>query len=547
LWKWKGHLFEEKDVKCPKCQFRSRKGEKFCGRCGTQLILVCPSCGFENPPDYKFCGECGLNFSTGKKPRPLPWMAKMALVKGRESKSERALQMAEVRHREGEKSALEKPTPPPDITGEPTAAATEEKGEAQEKKVKAEGIDERARAVETEEVMEPEDVSEGEEVLPTVSAISFWNKFDLGVIGLLALILMVICYADARSLLGKPFTGFQLLKNRSVSGGLKSGMKPLDLIEAVDGKEVKSPAEIMEIVRSVPLGTTLDYTVNRMGDLVNVPVQTQVFSPHGFFWTIGMNFAVGIGFLLIGMITFVKQHIEKNRWAFFILCITIFTLRITTFDFYSSHRFTELFLFSWLLMAAVFFHLGFSYPEEKAFVRNRPWLVSVPYYVSIILFTILMAVFYNPTEGVAIFVSALMGYDALAFVILLISLAHSSLRASSTINRMRAKVVFFGFCGTLVPIFSLLISYIFRVNLGRFAVMIWTFPLLFPLTVGYAMVRHRLFGEGAEAPTSGTYKCSSCGNEIVLRKSQRIPVCGICGAGGTALLWYRVIWKIVGV
>jgi hypothetical protein len=278
-----------------------------------------------------------------------------------------------------------------------------------------------------------------------------------------------------------------------------------------------------------------------------VPVKTRVFSPHGFFWTIVVNFAVGIGYLLIGMITFVKQHTEKNRWVFLILCITVFTLRITTFDFYSSHRFTELFLFSWLLMAAVFFHFGFSYPEQKTFIKSRRWLIFLPYYVSIILFIILIAVFYNPTEGVTIFVRSLMGYDVLAFVILLISLAHSALRSSSPINRMRAKVVFLGFCGGLVPLFSHLISYLFRVNLGVFIVMSWTFSLLFPLTLGYAMIRHRLFGEGSEAPTAGTYKCSSCGNEIILKKSQEIPVCEACGAGGTNILWYRVVWTIIGV
>lgn len=531
-------------MKCPKCQFRPRKGEKFCGRCGTQLILVCPSCGFENPPDYKFCGECGLNFSTGKKPHPLPWMAKMTLVKGRGTKSTRALQRAEVRPREEEKPAPEKPTPPA-TTAEASQAATEEEAETREKKAEAEGIDEKARG-EAEEAIEPEDISE-KETAERVGGLSFWNKFDLGVIGLLALILMVICYADARSLLGKPFTGFQLLKNRGVVGGLRSGMKPFDLIGAVEGKEVKSSAEIMEIVGSVPLGTTLHYTVKRGEGTVNVPVKTHQFSPHGFFWTIGIPFVIGIGYLLIGMITFVKQSAEKNRWIFLVLCIAVFIVRVTNFDFYSTHRFTELFLFCWVLMPAIFFHFGFTYPEEKEFVENRRWLVSLPYYVAVILFIVLMASFYSPSEELILLIVAIFSYLTLSFVVLLASLAHSSLRASSPINRMRAKVVFLGSCGSLIPIFSILISYLFRVNLGVFAVTSQAFALLFPLTLGYAMVRHRLFGEGTEAPTAGTYKCSSCGNEIVLRKSQRIPVCTACGAGGAAVLWYRVIWTIVGV
>ncbi len=511
------------------------------------MILVCPSCGFENPPDYKFCGECGLNFSTGKKPRSLPWMAKTTLVRGRGAKSTPALQRAEVRPRGKEKPIPEKPTPPPDITGKPTPAATEEQGEALEREAKAEGIDEKAREAETEEAMEPEDVAEGKQVLPTVSGISFWNKFDMGIIGLLAVILMVICYADARSLLGEPFTGFQLLKNRGVVGGLRSGMKPFDLIEAVDGKEVKSSAEIMEIVRSVPLGTTLHYTVKRGEGTVNVPVRTQLFSPHGFFWTIGIPFVIGIGYLLIGMITFVKQSAEKYRWIFLVLCGAVFIVRVTNFDFYSTHRFTELFLFCWVLMPAIFFHFGLTYPEEKGFIKDRRWLVSAPYFVSVVLFIILISVFYSPTEGLILLVISLMGYVALSLVLLLVLLAHSSLRASSPINRMKAKVVFFGSCGSLIPIFSILISYVFRVNLGLFAVTSQAFALLFPLTLGYAMVRHRLFGEGSEAPTAGTYKCSSCSNEIVLKKSQRIPVCGVCGPGGAGLLWYRVIWKIVGV
>ncbi len=533
-------------MKCPKCQFRPRKGEKFCGHCGNQLILACPGCGFENPPDYKFCGECGLNFSSGKRPRPLPWTAKMTPVKGREARSPRALERAEVRSREEEKPLAEKPTPAPDITAEAAAGATEERGEVLEKKAEAEAVGERITG-EAEEVMEPEDVSEGEEVLPTVSGISFWNKFDLGVIGLLAAILIVVCYGDAWSLLGKPFTGFQLLKNRGVLGGLQSGMKPFDLIEAVEGKEVKSSAEIMEIVRSVPLGTTLNYTVKRRAETVKVPVKTRLFSTHGFFWTIGIPFVIGIGYLLIGMITFVKQSAEKNRWIFLVLCIAVFIVRVTNFDFYSTHRFTELFLFCWVLMTAIFLHFGFTYPEEKGFVKDRRWFVSAPYYVSVVLFIILMSVFYSPTEGLILLVISLMGYLTLSFVVLLASLAHSSLRASSPINRMRAKVVFFGSCGSLIPVFSILTSYLFRVNLGVFAVTSQAFALLFPLTLGYAMVRHRLFGEGSEAPTSGTYKCSSCGNEVVLKKSQRIPVCGICGAGAAGLLWYRVIWKIVGV
>jgi len=473
-------------------------------------------------------------------------MAKVSQFKRREVKPPEILQRPKVEPPEEEKPFQEDSVPSSEAPGEVPLTTTEGTEEILEKKAEAEGLEEKTRR-EAEEVMEPEDVPEEKERLERAGGLSFWNKFDLGVIGLLAIFLMVVCYAQAWDLLGKPFTGFQLLKNRAVVEGLKSGMKPMDLIIAVEGKEVKSSAEIMEIVRAVPMGTVLNYTVLRKGGTIDVPVKTRLFSPHGFFWMIVMNFAVGIGYLLIGMITFVKKATQKNRWIFLILCIAVFISRITNFDFYSSHRFTELFLFSWVLMAAIYFHFGLSYPEEKAFIKNRPWLVSVPYYVSIILFIFFISAFYSPTDGLILFSGALFGYFALSFVVLLVSLAHSSLRGSSPINRMRAKVVFFGLCGLFIPIFSTLIAYLFRVNLGPFSVTSWAFALLFPLALGYAMVRHRPFGEGSEAPTAGTYKCSSCGNEIVLGKSQKIPVCKVCGTGGANLLWYRVVWKIIGM
>jgi hypothetical protein len=368
-------------------------------------------------------------------------MAKMTQVKRREFRPQQGLQSAKVEAPEAEKPPRGDSMPPPTVPEEVSTPAAEVKVEIPEKKVEAEGPTESPR-VESEEVVEPEDISEREEKPERAGGLSFWNRFDLGIIGILALFLIIVCYAQAWDLLGQSFTGFQLLKNRTVSGGLQSDMKPLDVILAVEGKEVTSSAEIMKIVREVPVGMVLKYKVLRKGKVINVPVQSRLFRPHGFFLTIGMNFAVGIGYLLIGMITFVKQASEKNRWIFLVLCLIVFTMRITTFDFYSSHRFTELFLFSWLLLAAVFFHFGLSYPEEKAFIRDRKWVVFIPYYFSSLLFIILLSVYHAPTEGVALFVSALMGYDVLAFVILLISLVHSALRSSSPINRMKAPDLF---------------------------------------------------------------------------------------------------------
>ena len=46
-------------MKCPKCNFESKDGKKFCTQCGVELTSKCPECGLEIEETEKFCGECG--------------------------------------------------------------------------------------------------------------------------------------------------------------------------------------------------------------------------------------------------------------------------------------------------------------------------------------------------------------------------------------------------------------------------------------------------------------------------------------------------------
>src|SRR5438128_2265856 len=47
-------------MKCPQCQHDNPDSQKFCGECGSRLILACPACQAVNPPTNKFCGDCGM-------------------------------------------------------------------------------------------------------------------------------------------------------------------------------------------------------------------------------------------------------------------------------------------------------------------------------------------------------------------------------------------------------------------------------------------------------------------------------------------------------
>ena len=46
-------------MKCPKCQHENPQENRFCRKCGNELLLSCSKCGAEVLSDDLFCGKCG--------------------------------------------------------------------------------------------------------------------------------------------------------------------------------------------------------------------------------------------------------------------------------------------------------------------------------------------------------------------------------------------------------------------------------------------------------------------------------------------------------
>src|SRR5947208_13904931 len=46
-------------MRCGSCGTENEATRKFCGECGSPLVVVCAACGGANTPGAKFCGECG--------------------------------------------------------------------------------------------------------------------------------------------------------------------------------------------------------------------------------------------------------------------------------------------------------------------------------------------------------------------------------------------------------------------------------------------------------------------------------------------------------
>jgi len=57
-------------MRCSSCGQDNEAGRKFCGECGSALVVVCEACGGTNTPGVKFCGECGAPLTGASAPEP---------------------------------------------------------------------------------------------------------------------------------------------------------------------------------------------------------------------------------------------------------------------------------------------------------------------------------------------------------------------------------------------------------------------------------------------------------------------------------------------
>src|SRR5919106_1174906 len=56
---------------CSNCGTENPTDAKFCGGCGTALVLACPACGTANDPGMRFCTECGTVLADGAAAGPV--------------------------------------------------------------------------------------------------------------------------------------------------------------------------------------------------------------------------------------------------------------------------------------------------------------------------------------------------------------------------------------------------------------------------------------------------------------------------------------------
>ncbi len=306
------------------------------------------------------------------------------------------------------------------------------------------------------------------------------------------LVVAGVATADAWLQVGRPWPGFALLENRQVApgGAERSGLEPWDLIVGVQGRPVASVGEIRAEVERHPAGTPLRYTIHRAGRVVEAEIPTRVGKIRDFKRFLVDSLMPGLVVLAVGAaVVVLKSGVPETR-LFLAFCLVTAVTNIGFTDLMTTHRFTRLFLAVWPWSAAIFIHLALTFPEPRTFARRHPWIVWLPYAVSGVLAVLVQITFADRTAPIG---ETIAGYWGLAMLGLVVSLARTGFVGSTALIRQRARVLELGFAvGYPVPILGTAAEAVFGVTVPYLNTL-WRLTFVFPLAVGYAIVRYQLF------------------------------------------------------
>jgi len=280
--------------------------------------------------------------------------------------------------------------------------------------------------------------------------------------------------------------------------GEAAGLRPGDRIVAINGRSYSTFDELFfgGLRREAP-GSLNTYTVQRDGETLEIQVPTGRVGARAVLARSGPLFILGVLYLLIGGLVFLMKPKARESWLFFgLTCFLGVGIGLSSpADLIEPSWLYHLRFLANVLIPAAMIHLALYFPKARGFAVRRPWMAFVPYIPSLAIFVLREA---TATEHwtVSKLVFALWtAYTVIGIAFFVGSMAWNAMRDASIITRLQSRVVFVGaLLGLLIPALDLLSATLWQVSLFSDPVVgFGVFFSLFPLSIGYTIVKHDLF------------------------------------------------------
>ena len=278
--------------------------------------------------------------------------------------------------------------------------------------------------------------------------------------------------------------------------GLKSGLQAGDEILSVNGKQYSSLKELRGIY-NWEIGEENLFMIDRKGRTFAVTVKNVPIGFKRAFSVSGWPFLLGLCYVAIGMLVFLMRPHYRTSWVFFLFTATFGFLLMFIYKIGVMKPFRLLegiSTYAYLFTPAVFIHLAFCFPEERAILRKKAYVQFIPYILAAALFIRIVTLTPTMTDAPKTWLVIAVAYMAIGVLIFIGSCIQLRLKSDSVIVKLRARIILLGFAiAASLPLIDFVANTLFHVYLAPSFNYYLPFFIVFPAFVGYSIVKHDLF------------------------------------------------------
>lgn len=330
---------------------------------------------------------------------------------------------------------------------------------------------------------------------------SFWITTASFILALLAFIFAPVLAIEWSKI---PFPGFVIEQSGVVANigrqgwsGRDAGIDHPQRITAFNNQPVEQTADLFNILRSMhssqgatvetvePNGLTRFYTNVEIG---RYSVQDLV----KFFW---LPYLIGLVYFLIGGIIYILRGKTRAGLSFAFFCAWTSVVCALSFDVSTTHRGTALWTLANSLLGGAIMGLAMLFPTELEAIRRKSRVRIITYAISLGLTLWGWHALYVSADPWAYISPWRMGffYTAFSLVFLFGMLFYRLQQHPSAVERQQIRIILFGSLVAFIVVMGWLLFPLLNVFLAWDPAFFMPFILVFPLSVGIAILRYRLW------------------------------------------------------
>lgn len=266
-----------------------------------------------------------------------------------------------------------------------------------------------------------------------------------------------------------------------------------DRLIEIAGTQVNSAAAMQDMLNLFEPGKTILVSIQRAGGNVTLyDVTLQAFPQDSIISYFLIPSLVSLVYLGVSLWIFGFRRTESAGRAFALFSSSVAIVSGALFDLYTTHRLTYLWTLSIGVAGGALFDLALAFPQEARFTLNRPYLRWIGYVVGLGLALFAFPTLYNLETPTAYFPRWELLYG-LMVAVLIFFIGGTGVRALTTrspIIKNQSQTILWGTLLAFGPLITwLLVSIFGPIN---FSPNIFLFTVIFPIAIGYTILRFRL-------------------------------------------------------